>query len=597
MSESGNSRKRLTYPGGFDAVLAQMEGRRDPMTFADGEGFPPPHSDLSPMRTETIGDIPDALRSSQSTFAAKCRELHRQFRGEPALCYFHALLIANLRRRAQPPEVQPLYINLWAEHSDFLLDNLDARWLVSAITTFGDHGATPVQREVGGALSVLFNTMKLYETERLFSGSDPDAPFPKGQKSRQPLPLQMDAYAIVGGGLDVNMLGRLWIEAARDPVIAPLAHHLLDALNADASNVFRRLSLMRDAREKKREGAAAQDADPGLFTPHKRPDAHPAPVDPARVERDPSRLRWGIVSTIRAPLDDIARFAAWHLQLGAARLSLYLDDADAEKADWLSRHERIEVTLCDDAYWAGFKRRPETHQLRQAANATQCYAQSDLHWLGHIDVDEFLLPDRPLQDILCMAPEDAAVVLFPPVERLTPTDPAAPALFKTTARMGGQGKGVLPEIYPTYGEHLRGGYVSHLEGKCFARTGVPGARFGIHALMLDRAGVTNRVTVNGSYLGHAHVKSWEDFRQRLDFRLQKGSYRKKDARDFRLSDVLDFLMEDEGEAGLKHFFDEVCTASPRLVSALAERNMLVRAEMDLDAAVIAEFGALPPQEG
>jgi len=568
MQEQGP--KRLTYPGGFDAVLAQMEGRRAPMTFAHGEGFPPPGTDLSHLKDETIGKPSRSLRTSTSTFAAKSRELHREFEGRPALCLLNATLIACLRRRAQPPGTAELFAQLWAEHADFLIAHLDARWLVSSITTFGDHGLTQAQRVTGTAMNVLFNTMKLHETERLFSGTAPDTPF-EGPKAAGPLALQMDAYAIVGGGLDVNMLGRIWLDAAEDPVIAPLAHHLLEALNADGRNVFKRLRLMREAREAKRAAAAAQ------------------------VETDPAKLRWGTVTTALSPLPDLARFAAWHLQLGAARVTLCLDDADAEKAAWLSRHPSVEVILCDKAHWQAHGRRPKMHQMRQVANATRVYAASDLDWLAQIDADEFLLPPGPLAPLLAETPHATAALTLPPVELLAPADPAAPAFFKTTARMAGRDSSTLPEIYPTYGAHLRGGYISHLEGKYIVRIGLPDLRLGIHAPLRDGAPLADMAPLEGAYLAHAHAPSWEMFRDKMEFRRTKGSYRKREAQDFRLADVLDYLDETEGEAGLRHFYEEVCTATPRLISALAAHDMLVTREMDLDAAVLAVFGDLPPE--
>ncbi|MGH1424642.1 MAG: glycosyltransferase family 2 protein [Pseudooceanicola sp.] len=595
MKDAGDHSSRLTYSGGFDAVLRQMEGRRDPMTFGEGEGLPPANADLSPMRSERVGEVSAALRKSRSGFGAKSRELHREFHGQPALCYFHGLLIAVLRRREVPPEAPELFVNLWAEHSDFLLANLDARWLVSAITTFGDHGTTGVQRRTGHALSVLFNTMKLYETERLFSEATPDRPFSKARKSNNPLPLQMDAYAVTGGGLDINMLGRLWLDAGEDRVIAPLAHHLLDALNSDDRNVFRRLRLMREARE----NGTPIDADvagDALFNPRTRTKSHPAPIDPARIEHDPDALTWGVVSTVNAPLVDIARFAAWHLKLGAAQITLYLDDADPDKAAFLSRNPKVKVILCDDAHWQSLGRRPKAHQVRQTANATHAYHQSQLHWLAHVDHDEFIMPDRRLADVLAQVPDDLAVINVPPVEYLAPTDPDAPAFFKTTARMGGQNKGVLNDLYPTYGPHLRGGYVSHLEGKCIVRTGIKDVQFGIHSLNLAEKGVSNRAVVNGTYLGHAHAPSYDHFIAKLQYRLDHGSYRKKDNVDFRLADIIDFLMETEGEDGIKHFYDEVCTAHPRLVNALADKNMLVSIDLDLDAATRKVFGDLPVDE-
>ncbi|OWU84064.1 hypothetical protein ATO6_16045 [Oceanicola sp. 22II-s10i] len=312
------------------------------------------------------------------------------------------------------------------------------------------------------------------------------------------------------------------------------------------------------------------------------------------MERDPARIRWGTVTTVRAPLDRIARFAAWHLQLGAAQVTLYLDDAKQTQADWLSRHPRIRAIPCDEAHWQALGRRPKAHQVRQAANATHAYRTSDLHWLAHIDVDEFLLPDRPVADMLAAAPDDIAQITVQPVELLAPTDADAPAYFKTTARMGGKSKHVLPEIYPTFGEHLRGGYVSHLEGKSFARPGAPEARFGIHSLNIGSEAASNRAQVEGTVLGHAHAPTYEAFRAHLDYRMRQGSYRKRDRTGFVLSDVLDYLQAEEGEDGLRQFYDEVCTATPRLLDALRRNDMLISTDLDLDAAVLAEFGATPP---
>lgn len=609
MTGPGNSKDRLTYAGGFDAVLRQMEGRRDPMTFAEGESLPDADIDLAPLRSRRIGPVSPELKKSRSTFAYKCRELHEEFAGHPEICYLNGLLIANLRRRGQPDQTAPLFRRLWAEEHDILLARLDARWLVSSVTTFADHGATPVQRSVGHAMSVLFGTMKLYETERLFSGHAPDQPFPWRRKSAKALPLQMDAYAVTGGGLDVNMLGRLWMEAAEDPVIAPLAHHLLEALNADPLNVFRRLRLMREARDgtpvdpapepvpmPATEPAPAPALPPTpaveLFTPVPRYRAHAIPVPPgAAGGRD-----WAVAATVRAPLREIARFAAWHLELGAARVHLYLDDAQSAQAAWLARHPKLQVTACDDAYWATKPRRPKTHQVRQTVNVADAYGRCAQAWLAHLDVDEFLLPVVPLERILAEVPGDAAAVQVPPAEMLATGGPGDTRHFKLTARLGGQRKRVLEEIYPTFGAHLRGGYVSHLEGKLVVRTGLEGAEPGIHTLMWTGRAATNRVILRGSFLGHAHAPSYAEFRDKLAFRMDHGSYRKTDDASFRLADVIGFLRDSEGEAGLRQFYDEVCTGTPRLMHALARRNMLLTREMPLDRLVQAHFGAPPPED-
>ena len=55
----------------------------------------------------------------------------------------------------------------------------------------------------------------------------------------------MDPYSLDAGGLDVNLLGRLWRLAEGDAVIRPLAHSMLDRAMHDPRTVFRRLRRMR----------------------------------------------------------------------------------------------------------------------------------------------------------------------------------------------------------------------------------------------------------------------------------------------------------------------------------------------------------------
>ncbi len=574
-----------TYPGGFPAILTQMEGRRDPLVYGPGEALPPLDVDFAPLKTARVDRRALETGDSRTTYARKFKELSKEFDALPQLLRLHGLLIANLRRRAQPAHCAALFHRLWAEEHDYLLRRLDARWLVSAVTTFGDHGLTETQRRVGQSLTVLFGTMKLYETERLYSGSTPDEPFALRKKSAKRLPLEMDAYSIAGGGLDVNLLGRLWQDADSDPVIAPLAQHLLNLLIHDPGGVFRRLRVMRARREKQLAEGGVKQRKPREAAPVD------APVDPARIQTDPTQVRWGTVTLTNAPLHRIARFAAHHLDLGAARVTIYLDAPDPQAAATLAQNDRVQVITCDDAWWASQKKpRMKAHQMRQAWVATQCYNDSDLDWLAHVDVDEFILPDNALPDLLAAAPPDQAALLMPPVELLAGS---APEMFKTTPRMAGSDKSVLEQLYPTFGSHLRGGFVSHLEGKLIARTGIHGLRLGLHTLTHEGAPVQNRQRTDTILLGHAHAPDWHSFRQHLEFRMTRGSYRKADADKFKLRDVLDYLIETEGEPGLRAFFDEVCAASPRLVEGLRAHGMLIERPLNLDDAVARHFGPLP----
>ena len=576
-----------TYPGGFDAVLAQMDKRRAPLVLAPGEALPPLDCDLAALRAARVDPEAPEVAGSDSTHARKLRDLSRELAGKSGLCLLNALLIAHLRKEDQPPHAAALFQRLWAEEGAHLLANLDARWLVSSITTFGEHGATEVQRRCGLSLTVLFSMMKLYETERLFSGLPPERAHPWDTRITAPLPLEMDAYSVPSGGLDVNMLGRLWRDAEGDAVIAPLAHHLLDLLNDDPRTLFRRLATMK-ARHRKMKRARSRAARAPDDTPN------PVPVPGATLGLAPGDIRWGVVATVRAPLRDIARFAAHHLEMGAARVTLYLDDPDPAVAEVLARNPRIEVISCDAAWWARRKKdRMAAHQLRQAHNATRSYRRSDLHWLAHIDVDEFILSPLPLPELLAAAPEGDCAMRLVPAELLSPA-PGQPARhFKLDPASVGRPKAVLQDIYPDFGLHLRGGFISHTSGKIVARCGVPGARLGVHALVHKGRPASNVSDLGRAYLGHLHAPSWEHFTRHLEFRLSRGSYRKDDEAAFRLGDVIDYLQREEGDEALRGFFAQVCEDSAGLRDRLRAHDMLLEHRLDLDAAVKRVYGALP----
>ncbi len=573
-----------TYKGGINALLAQYEGRRDSFSYAEGEGLPPLDVDLTAMASCIVpdpNDVTGETRPFRSSYHRKRFQLREELQGLSELSYLNGMLIAHLRKRDVPDHAPALFVRLWAEHSGQLLQELDQRWLVSAITTFGDHGANTSQRATGLAMTALFGAMKLYESERLYSGLTPNQPFALTGKVRAKLPLDMDSYSISGGGLDVNLIARLWQEAQGDATIAPLAHHLIELMIHDERTLFRRLQVMKTRRDRLKKVKAKSNI---------------APVPVNRLHLSPDHLRWGIVSTVKAPLGQIARFAAHHLELGANALHIFLDDPKPETAAFLSRHPKIHVTLCDDAYWQSTgKRRMDAHQLRQVYNATRTLraVQDDLHWLGHIDVDEFILTDAPLVEKLSNVGPAISMARIPPAEALA-SERKTPEYFKLTHKQAGVKKSDLQDIYPTFGLHLYGGFLSHSSGKVFARTGIPDTRLGIHTLKFNGEDASNREKPEGLYLAHFHAPSWEHFRGHLDFRQTKGSYRPRSERpELGQAELLKYLAEEEGHEGLRAFFDEVCADTPELRARLKARNMLLHHPFDFDASVMRVFGRLP----
>ena len=236
------------YPGGYGPLLARMDRRGDPIVFHAGTVLPPADMDLAAIAAQVVADPAGdpAERDPRTTrYFLKRRDLRTEFAGRSELCFWHGFVIACLRKSSWPGHFPALFERMWAEQSDHLLAQLDLRWLVSAATTFADTGTTPDRRALGLGLSVLFGTMKLYESERLFSGLPPEQPFGFGKRAKAALPLDMDGFALQRGDADAQLLGRLWRLSDRDPVMAPLAQTLLRALADDTGTVFARLMAMR----------------------------------------------------------------------------------------------------------------------------------------------------------------------------------------------------------------------------------------------------------------------------------------------------------------------------------------------------------------
>jgi len=327
----------------------------------------------------------------------------------------------------------------------------------------------------------------------------------------------------------------------------------------------------------------------------------PANIVPVPVSALPTLpLLWGVVATVKAPVHDIMGFAAHHLSLGAHRVYIYLDDPQEPTVNTLKLHPKIDVTACTPDWWAAQSRpRFDSIERRQMHNATHAYRRSKrddgLSWLAHIDVDEFILATTPLSETLAAVPSDAAWAQMPSAELLAPETPAeSPRYFKRTPRQAGLPSSVREDLYPTYGLHLRGGFLSHIDGKMFARTGLSAVYLGIHALRYHSEIASNFQILPHTPIGHAHAPDWATFMHHLEFRLRDGSYRHPDGRGVRLGDLIDYLWQTDGETALRHLFTEVCTATPELVAALDARDMLIDHPLGLPAKIAQHFPALPP---
>lgn len=234
-----------TYAGAPESLVEIWKQRRRRLKLAARDWFPAADVDLAPLLTTRIPDTIPPLEGRQTLHAKKLHQMRIDLAGRPELAAVNAILIAHLRKQRFPAHTPALFRRIWAEAGAQLMPELPGRWLISSAITFADHGETEVQRRVGLSINLLFSLMKLYEFERFHSGLSADTPFPIRRIRRRRLPLDMPHFNIGDGGLDINLLAPIWAEARKEPVVGPLACYLLQKLNEDPGNLFRRIGMMR----------------------------------------------------------------------------------------------------------------------------------------------------------------------------------------------------------------------------------------------------------------------------------------------------------------------------------------------------------------
>ena len=231
------------YPGGFHTLMRRLEKKRRPYEGSAAllQSLP---SDLAALEAATIAPPPpENAPGAKQHIETKWFKIRRDFAGLSELAAVHALCIAILRRDDPPQLARDLFLRIWQERGASFVNCLDTRWLISTASTFGDHGETEAQRRGGQGLSMLFDLIKLHDSERRLSGRPGNFAFPnlKRRKSDHPLAFDMTAYSLRSGDLDMNMLARLWQCVEEDPVFRPLGARMLRMVMTDDRSIFARL--------------------------------------------------------------------------------------------------------------------------------------------------------------------------------------------------------------------------------------------------------------------------------------------------------------------------------------------------------------------
>lgn len=234
------------YKGGFAGLLRVQERRQRRFEGVD-DILPAADVDLAPY-FDRILPPPAMSHEDAPRFSAqrKLLELQGEFQGQPEIHHLHALLIAISRRNDPPDTAVTLFHRIWAEHGTTFAKLIPVRWMISAATTFADIGTTGDQRAAGMALSILFDTIKLHDSERRVSGQPGRTPFRAlAGRKRFPLAFGMTPYAFKRGDLDRIMLARIWQLCERDTTIRPLGVAMLRLVMQDPRSIFGRVQVLK----------------------------------------------------------------------------------------------------------------------------------------------------------------------------------------------------------------------------------------------------------------------------------------------------------------------------------------------------------------
>lgn len=286
--------------------------------------------------------------------------------------------------------------------------------------------------------------------------------------------------------------------------------------------------------------------------------------------------RWGIVSTVKAPQEQLLAFIAHHLALGAARIWIYFDDpADAAIAT-VARLPRVKAVRCTGFYWALRGGRPPKLHNRQIANAIHAQRRCRLDWLGHIDTDEFIHADRPVAEILAEMPVGVPNLLMEPFEAIH--DPDLPDDIFTAhhfrAALGPSHPDLHAAVFGPVADVVAKGNLSHTIGKSFCRIGVPGVKIGLHEVFKDRKPL--RTTFHpGLRILHFHAQDPVAWRSILPFRLAGGAYH------FDAETRLRSYLADASDEAISAFYAQTMTLTPQKIALLQEHGRLVTADLGL----------------
>jgi hypothetical protein len=130
----------------------------------------------------------------------------------------------------------------------------------------------------------------------------------------------------------------------------------------------------------------------------------------------PLNQSFAISATVKAPAEDVIWFIKYHLNHGASKIFLWLDNPQDPLIHRIN-HPQVLVTACNEEHWKRLGLADcSLVRNRRSANAVEALRlarEEEISWLVVIDYDEILRADVPLPELFDSISLEVEVLRFP----------------------------------------------------------------------------------------------------------------------------------------------------------------------------------------
>lgn len=292
-------------------------------------------------------------------------------------------------------------------------------------------------------------------------------------------------------------------------------------------------------------------------------------------------VEWQVGAILNEPLADTLRFAAWYLEMGASKITLFFDNPQDPAIRVLGNHAKISCVPCDAAFWASVGMSPNVRFVRRQIRAiTDYYRRQSDGWFLNVDCDEFLYAKNgTVSDFLATVGGDVDFVRVETAEVVS-----APHLHSGLTYRMPMDRAAASQVYLDdkrfFGPRRRG-LIGHPQGKCLVRAGNVKLKLRQHwPEHIEKQLVKEQFEPARGRMALLHHigLDYDVWRKKLDWRLGANGF------TVPLTEQLENAMSSEApEEGLKSLYQALHSMDAQQVERLEAAGARLPVTVDFDS--------------